>query len=555
MKRILIALILLFVVLFVGGIQRNGEHVVSAETTTLLTPTTTITYTPTTEQFANPERGFYKFLDMYSSNPFTWWDGALTTFRTEQDISLVYCVFILDTFKTSDITPAFLTTIEDNFDAVRRAGLKCILRFAYTYDPSPDNNNDNEPDPPYGDANKQQVLDHIAQLEPIIQANSDVILVWQAGFIGIWGEWYYTDYFLEETSLYPSAPTPWIISEAMHANRFDVTSAMLDALPDSRMLQVRYPHAKISFPTFDDTPLPAANAFDNSDRARIGYHNDCFLASDTDFGTFSDASDRTFMAAETQYMPMGGETCNVNPPRSNCPTAVAELAQFHYTYLNIDYNTDVLDGWKTVAQGNCYPAIEKALGYRLALTSGEYQTSVRPGDSVTLALNLTNSGYAAPINPRPVKVLLSGSSGVFSAELTTDIRTWSPENSPLTLNETLSVPSCIPAGSYDLLLHLPDADSDLAPRPEYAIRLANSGIWQAATGYNDLNIAITVSGSAAVNGNGSPTGSFGNAACTPTSVAMANSNTLSSGYLLAPVVAVLLAALAIVVLRRDHSPS
>ena len=40
-------------------------------------------------------------------------------------------------------------------------------------------------------------FDHVSfdQLAPILQSNSDVILTVQAGFIGLWGEWYYTTHY------------------------------------------------------------------------------------------------------------------------------------------------------------------------------------------------------------------------------------------------------------------------------------------------------------------------------------------------------------------------
>ena len=40
------------------------------------------------------------------------------------------------------------------------------------------------------DATPAQVLAHIAQLKPYLQANKDVILGLQAGLIGVWGEYW-----------------------------------------------------------------------------------------------------------------------------------------------------------------------------------------------------------------------------------------------------------------------------------------------------------------------------------------------------------------------------
>ena len=54
--------------------------------------------------------------------------------------------------------------------------------------------------PPYGDAPKNIVLNHIAQLKPLLQDNADVIACMQMGFIGTWGENYYSDYFGDPSS-------------------------------------------------------------------------------------------------------------------------------------------------------------------------------------------------------------------------------------------------------------------------------------------------------------------------------------------------------------------
>ena len=54
-----------------------------------------------------------------------------------------------------------------------------------------------------------------------------------------------------------------------------------------------------------------------------------------------------------------------------------------------------------------------------------------------------------------------------------------------------------PEGTYALSLALPDPEPTLHDRPEYAIRLANAGLWDAATGSHSLKQSITVSASTA----------------------------------------------------------
>jgi hypothetical protein len=59
---------------------------------------------------------------------------------------------------------------------------------------------------------------------------------------------------------------------------------------------------------------------------------------------------------------------------------------------------------------------------------------------------------------------------------------------------TLTLPSLAPLGDYSVFLHLKDADDDLVTNPHFSIRLANEGLWESATGYNNLLHTLTISG-------------------------------------------------------------
>ena len=61
----------------------------------------------------------------------------------------------------------------------------------------------------------------------------------QAGFIGTWGEWYFSNNYATQSggSYSPTA--------AQQANRMKIIAALLDALPANRMLQLRTPNFKM----------------------------------------------------------------------------------------------------------------------------------------------------------------------------------------------------------------------------------------------------------------------------------------------------------------------
>ncbi|GAA4039667.1 DUF4832 domain-containing protein [Nonomuraea soli] len=420
----------------------------------------TVTYSPSTAAFANPDRGFYHHTGDCDKNDFS--QATLQDYRAGQHISLVMCVFYLAEYRNAPIGQAALDQLQQQLTTVRAAGLKMILRFAYTA--ATDG----------ADAPRDRVMAHLDQLRPILQANADVIHVMQAGFIGAWGEWYYTQNF----------GNAGVVSAADWANRKAVTDKLLSVLPASRTVQLRTPAIKRTM--YGTAALTPGQAHNGSAVARLGHHNDCFLASPDDYGTYTNpAVEYPYLEAETAHTSMGGETCNPNSPRSDCPTAVGEMSRFHWTYLNTDYHPGVLAGWSS-----CMADVTRKLGYRLALQSGTYPATAARGGALPVSITIRNEGWAAPVNPRGLDLVLRGSGGTYRLPLGADPRTWLG-GTTTTVSRTLTVPASIPAGSYTLLLSLPDPQ--LGSRPDYAVRLANTGTWEAGTGLNSLLHTITVS--------------------------------------------------------------
>ena len=434
----------------------------------LFTGVAPVTYTndPNTI-FANPERGFYAMYETYASAYQSLSQSELQNLRTQSAVSLVMREWYLDSFVNSDLTQGFLDKVAADFNIMRLAGVKAVLRFAYTSNSTK----------PYGDANKARLLGHIAQLKPILFANSDVIAVLQAGFIGAWGEWYYTDYFGDNGT----------ISASQWTDRQDVVAALLDALDLLRPIQLRTPAFKQHF--YGTAALTSAEAFSSTAKARVGHHNDCFLADATDMGTYANvAADKAYLAAENLYVPQGGETCATST-YSAWSNATQDMANLHWSFLNQDYHPDVLASW-----GTNIDIAKRRLGYRLSLDSGSYSTIAKTGGQFEASLSIRNDGYAAPFNPRGMSLILRNTNlgTIYLAKLPDDPRRFTP-GSTTTISHKFCLPSDIAAGTYALLLSLADPVPVLATRPEYAIRLANQNTWEASTGYNNLNRALIVS--------------------------------------------------------------
>ena len=432
-------------------------------TPTPIPGTTSVSYVAdSTTIFPNPDRGFYT-----TSTSCTFDLASLKNYRS-QNISLVLCEVNLASFVNANISAATLTNFNNAMGLVRQAGMKAIVRFGYSWSDGA------RPQ----DTSKAWMLTHIAQLKPFLQSNGDVISTMQAGFIGIWGEWYYTDYFGNNG----------VISAAQWKDRQDVLEAVLNALPASRTVQVRTPAIKQRL--YGSTPLAANEAFANTFKARLGHHNDCFLASSDDFGTYTNVSaDKAYLGKDALFTPQGGETCAVSN-WSGWVNAEKDMRSLHYSYLNKDYNTLVLNSW-----GSNIDLAKRNLGYRLTLTQGSYSTSAASGGSLALNFSIRNDGYAAPYNQRRVELILRNTStgSRYPFSLNVDPRRWTPGSTSV-VSQNVSLTG-VPAGSYALWLNLPDAAPALAARPDYSIRLANGGgIWDAATGYHNLNHTVSVTG-------------------------------------------------------------
>ncbi|GAB2605337.1 DUF4832 domain-containing protein [Kribbella endophytica] len=455
----------------------------------------TRTYAASEAVIANPERGFYHHTETHYRADGTGYvpldRTTLTNYRTSENITQILRVFYLEKFASQDkLDKAYLDKVRADFTTIRASGVKAIVRFAYALPGT-----GWPPPTPYGDAPVARVLKHIAQLTPILRENSDVIEVVQQGFIGLWGEGYYTDHFSD-----PADPS--IVTDQNWADRKAVTDALLRALPRDRMIQVRTPYMKqrtYGVPTGAAGGLTARQAYNGSPLARIGHHNDCFLASPDDFGTYlSDPVqlDKDFVAQDSRYLPQGGETCAVNSPRSDWPEASAEMADQHWSYLNTDYNKDVLSTWGDAG----ITAAKKQLGYRFSLTKGTFTKNTRPRGTVSVDLDIQNSGWAAPYNPRVVQLIFQGDKHSYTVTVPADPRRWAPGT---TTELALQVRAPAVPGRYRLLLNVADASPRLRSLTKlpgstdtynsaYAIQLANTGTWQPKTGYNDLGQTVTV---------------------------------------------------------------
>lgn len=418
----------------------------------------TVRYEGTAEAFPNPERGLFRQQENLPGSVETGRGGRLTVVRG---------VFRLDPYRGTDTLPrAYLDRVASTFADARAKGVKLAVRFAYNYSGS------------RADAPLSRVLRHIAQLGPVLRDNADTIQVIEAGFAGSWGEWHSSGNGLD----------------ADGAKRA-IVAAELEHFPASAKLAVRYPRDKRAM--FGTAPVGRGEAHGPSGRARVGYTNDCFLSGANDGATWTSwvpgaaEAELAFVGQETDFVPMGGETCSLGGVQqrvANCGAARAALAGQGWTLLNGDYYAPVHALWRA---GGCWDEIVRRLGHRFALVQAEVPDRLVRGAALGLSVQIRNDGYAAPYNLRPVEVVLRHRGTGARTVLPTgaDPRFWQAGETH-TVAVDAAVPGGLAAGSYDVLLHLPDPSARLHDRPEFAIRLANRDVWEADTGLNVLRRGI-----------------------------------------------------------------
>ncbi|MCD4652169.1 MAG: DUF4832 domain-containing protein [Candidatus Cloacimonetes bacterium] len=410
-------------------------------------------YTSSNDVLLNPERGLYYPCEMTDEIDFE-------DIR-RQGYTLCYSSIIIKDFLSDYISLEFLAETQCAFEGLRKAGLKGIVRIIY------ENNSGGK------DANLKWMEIHLQHLQPILQENSDVIAWFQAGLIGAWGEWHAS-------------------TNKHHENPKPVWDLMLKYFPSDKFIAIRTPRFVNKLEGLNKKPLTDEEAFSGTPRARITHHNDCWVASDTDTGTYPEdpnerAIEKKQISHDTKFAPWGGETCSPSD-RSNCETAVAEAKRFHATYLNTKYHPDVIQEFK---DGGCWESeFVNKLGYRFELLSSEFPDTISACENLTFTIKLKNVGWAPVYNPRPVLLRVLCQDHVIAEYRLTknaDPRRWLPEKGIIILHETVKAPQADGDHEISFAICLPDNDENLKNRPEFSIRFANPDVWDDNSGHNILS--------------------------------------------------------------------
>ena len=444
----------------------------------IVTNAATINYTADNSIFPNPERGFYLHTEKHvsKSSATCLSSSSLEAHKTGDCGTLVLIVYYLDNFvKTATLPEEILTGFDQDMQKLRDKGMKCVLRFAYAQGTYGSGSSESAKD-----ATLAIALGHLSQYKQHLQDNADVIYVVQAGIVGAWGEWYYSDNFGNQTS-------------HLTANRRTLIDSLLKIVPADRCIQLRTPLFKTEY-IGDTKPLTKADAYKDIPRARIGHHNDAFLYDYDNMGTYNDtAKQKPYLAQETLYVPMGGE-CDVDSTElaqifCSREKTVADMSRLHWTYINKGYALKTTNMWRN---NGTFDELNRYMGYRFQLVNATLPEQANAGAKANINIKIKNVGYAPLYNERPAYLVLKSSSKTYSIKLESDPRTWLPNGVETVINEQVKIPSTVPSGTYQMYLNLPDAYASLASKPAFSVRFANTNVWESSTGMNKLNASIQI---------------------------------------------------------------
>ena len=359
------------------------------------------------EVLRNPDRGFYKLVQIElnkGKEDFNSFKGEIKNIAKEDtDVSLISFQLNLKQYVASnlDLTDNKIEEINQYFSIMRENGYQVIFRVVY------DSKGDKNPEPDF-----QTILRHIEQLKSVYEKNEDIIFVVEAGYLGSYGEWHDGKYDKDKEK------------------RNQVVNKLLKCIPESIQISLRKP-SYIEDYIGNNQTVKKINAFSNDEIARLGLHNDGYLASETDLGTYNKSEREEsllWQGKQTLYTLFGGECQNKDSIYTNLNNAIVDMEKRHCTYMNKTYDREVKEKWKkeiytnknSVYQGeNGYKYIENHLGYRLVIRDVDMICTKR---KINIGINIENVGFGNIIRKKQLGFFLKNENNQYYIESDIDIR-------------------------------------------------------------------------------------------------------------------------------------
>ena len=188
-----------------------------------------------------------------------------------------------------------------------------------------------------------------------------------------------------------------------------------------------------------------------------------------DFSAWTREEELAFQDVLCSSVPSGGEVI-VDNPYNDLENAIADLKTMHVSYLNEDYDRNVLDKWAAtvVNTDDCYDGmdgwsyVERHLGYRLWIAGAALSHSFWE-DTVEVNASIKNSGFAPFYRQAKVCVSVTDEAGAvcYTDEWEEELLNLSGGNED---DRELALTAAVPlrgfeSGTYRVYINLSDADS------------------------------------------------------------------------------------------------
>ena len=444
------------------------KQIDTKDTNNLKTFNEPIDYTETLDTFDNPERGFYSHL-RYNFKV----SGNEEPENYRLEGNLLHLRLGIGDFsgkvnknKDLEFSQDMLNMLDNILKKIKENGGTAIVRFAY--------------DNFEGDENLEPSLDmilkHIEQICPILTENKDVISYVELGFFGPWGEMHSSD-----------ISTPANVTKALNL--------MLANTPEEIKIGVRQPKYYVDFAGIDRAKLNENITVKGTKEYRVGLFNDGYLGSHSDLGTFENREiEISWLENQALHTLYGGEIVSTRGNEENDKLNTAEYMskeafRTHTTYLNSEYDENVINAWKKETYNgddelykgkDGYLYIANHMGYRFVLRNSNINSL---DNKINLALDLENVGFANLVNSKKVSIILENDSKKYEFVTDLDPTAWNTKNTSK-LNLSISVPDDFEETEYNVYIRISKYGDYLNDSNYQCIRLANNNIWNETLGAN-----------------------------------------------------------------------
>lgn len=407
-----------------------------------------LNYQQSTERINNPDQGFYRPIYIRVTEDGVSYNKNIVDKNTQlYHLRIDISAFSQANNETADkpLTESALSGLDELLSFLYDNNKSAIARFAY--DPGLNGASDKEPA-------LDMILQHITQLSAILDKYHDTLTAIEVGLIGPWGEMH--------TSTMASK---------------DVINALIDAYLNHTTeipILVGTPKMIYNYLGITINDIDTYRIESTAKAYRLGVFNDGYLGSANDLGTYTNREKEVpWLALQTGHLPYGGEVAVPDSTLHDIENCLDEMFRLHLSYLNVQWNNNVIDKWKnsyyTDAAGKdstyygttAFQYIENHMGYRFVLENStlEYDEAV---SQFAIDLSLKNVGFGNLNRPMGMTLLLQSETG----EITSiDAGHFYGQN-----NITFQTNPNLKEGTYNVYLKL-DKGND-----KYAVRFAND-LW------------------------------------------------------------------------------